>query len=145
MRHLLLLFACAAVVLGGCGGGGNSSLSGWVTTSTGLSYMDTFVGKGTPAANGDTLVVNYTGYLANGSVFDSSKAAGRSPFSFVIGQGQVIPGWDQGLLGMTAGSTRKLIIPPSLAYGSQGSGPVPPNATLYFTVDLLQVQPPATP
>jgi len=88
--------------------------------------------------SGDSITVDYTGTLEDGTKFDSSLDAGQ-PFTFTIGQGAVIKGWDQGLLGMKVGEERKLIIPSDLAYGSNGSGPIPPNATLIFTVKLISI------
>jgi|GEM_PF-2478659 FKBP-type peptidyl-prolyl cis-trans isomerase len=108
----------------------------------GLVIKDDVVGTGTVAAAGDTVTVNYTGKLDDGTTFDSSLNPGRTPFSFTIGTNppQVIVGWDQGLRGMKVGGTRELTIPPALGYGSQGAGSViPPNATLHFTVTLLSV------
>lgn len=87
---------------------------------------------------GDTITVDYTGTLEDGTQFDSS--IGREPFSFTIGQGAVIQGWDQGLLGMKVGEERKLTIPSELGYGASGSGPIPPNATLIFTVKLISIK-----
>ena len=104
-----------------------------------LTVQDQTVGQGAAAQPGDTVTVNYTGKLDNGTVFDTS--VGRQPITFVLGAGQVIPGWDQGLVGMKVGGTRTLIIPPSLAYGAQGIGPIPPNATLTFDVQLVSVTP----
>ncbi len=106
----------------------------------GLVIKDDVVGTGTAAAVGDYVTVNYTGTLDNGTVFDSSLKPGRTPFGFLLGAGQVIRGWDEGVLGMKVGGTRELTIPPALGYGSQGAGTViPPNATLHFTVTLLSV------
>jgi peptidylprolyl isomerase/FKBP-type peptidyl-prolyl cis-trans isomerase FkpA len=106
----------------------------------GLIIKDDTIGTGTVAAVGDTVTVNYTGTLDDGTVFDSSLKPGRTPFSFLLGAGQVIKGWDEGVLGMKIGGTRELTIPPALGYGSQGAGTViPPNATLHFTVTLLSV------
>ena len=110
----------------------------------GLIIKDDVVGTGTVAAAGDTVTVNYTGTLDNGTVFDSSLKPGRTPFSFVIGStvpGQsVIQGWNEGVLGMKVGGTRELTIPPALGYGAGGAGTViPPNATLHFTITLLSV------
>jgi hypothetical protein len=87
--------------------------------------------------SGDSITVDYTGTLEDGTEFDSS--VGKTPFTFTIGQGTVIPGWDQGLLGMKVGEERKLIIPSDLAYGASGSGSIPPNATLIFTVKLISI------
>jgi FKBP-type peptidyl-prolyl cis-trans isomerase len=125
---------------------GQGSSTQQTSTSTnnmdGLIIKDTVVGTGTVAEAGDTVTVNYTGTLDNGTVFDSSLKAGRTPFSFTIGTNppQVIQGWDQGLRGMKVGGTRELTIPPALGYGSSGAGSViPPNATLHFTIELLSV------
>ncbi len=109
----------------------------------GLQEGTTQAGSGnTPAADGNTLSVHYTGYLTNGTVFDSTAIEGGSDFVFTLGRGQVIAGWDEGLVGMDVGETRTLIIPPSLGYGSSGQGSIPPNATLIFTVTLDQFVPP---
>jgi FKBP-type peptidyl-prolyl cis-trans isomerase len=111
------------------------------TTMDGLIIKDTTVGTGTVAAAGDSVTVNYTGTLDNGTVFDSSLNPGRTPFNFTIG-GQVIQGWNEGVVGMCVGGTRELTIPPALGYGAQGAGTViPPNATLHFTITLLSVTP----
>lgn len=107
-----------------------------------LVVQDEVVGTGQEVQPGDTLTVNYTGKLQDGTVFDTS--VGGQPISFVLGAGQVIPGWDQGLMGMKVGGKRLLIIPPSLAYGSQGVGPIPPNATLTFEVEVLSATRPST-
>ncbi len=88
-------------------------------------------------ASGDSITVDYTGTLEDGTTFDSS--VGKEPFTFTIGQGSVIPGWDQGLLGMKVGEVRKLTIPSELAYGEAGSGSIPPNATLIFEVKLISI------
>ena len=109
----------------------------------GLIVQDERVGTGDTAQVGDMLTVNYTGKLQDGTVFDSSLGAGREPFKFVLGAGNVIPGWDQGLQGMKVSGKRLLIIPPALAYGEQGQGPIPPNATLIFEVDLLDATNPS--
>jgi protein-disulfide isomerase len=110
-----------------------------VTTATGLVIQDTTVGNGAAAKNGDTLVVHYTGTFKDGKVFDSSKKSG-TPFSFKLGGGQVIKGWDQGLVGMKPGGRRKLTIPSDLAYGDRGSGStIPPKSTLLFDVELISI------
>ncbi len=111
----------------------------------GLVKTDSVVGKGKEAVSGATVVVNYTGWLHDASAkgnkgkqFDSS--IGRGPFSFPLGAGRVIRGWDQGVAGMKVGGKRTLVIPPDLGYGSRGAGGViPPNATLLFEVELLEV------
>ena len=107
----------------------------------GLIIEDLVVGDGAEAKDYNKVVVNYTGKLEDGSVFDSSLNPGRSPFTFTLGAGSVIKGWDQGLKDMKVGGKRKLIIPPELAYGENGAGSaVPPNATLIFEVELLEVE-----
>ena len=102
-----------------------------------LIAQDEEVGTGAVATSGSFVTVNYTGKLQDGTVFDSTT--GRGPFQFQLGVGKVIPGWDQGLQGMKVGGRRLLIIPPSLAYGSQANGPIPANSTLIFDVTLLGV------
>lgn len=96
-------------------------------------------GAGIEAKNGDTVAVHYTGVLENGTKFDSSVDRGV-PFEFTLGAGQVIKGWDIGVLGMKAGEKRKLTIPSDLAYGSRGAGVIPPNATLIFEVELIGIK-----
>ncbi len=108
------------------------------TTETGLIIEDKVIGDGDEAVSGKTVTVNYTGTLVNGDQFDSS--IGRAPFSFPLGAGRVIKGWDEGVAGMKVGGKRILTIPPELGYGSRGAGNViPANATLIFEVDLLKV------
>ena len=113
--------------------------AGVVTTASGLQYIDEVVGTGPQPVKGQTVVVHYTGYLDNGTKFDSSIDRGQ-PFEFVLGAGQVIPGWDEGIATMRVGGKRRLIIPPNLAYGAQGRGPIPPNARLTFEVQLLSIK-----
>ena len=102
-----------------------------------LIVQDEVIGTGATAFPGDTVRVNYTGKLQNGTVFDTSF--GRGPYEFILGSGVVIPGWDQGLVGMKVGGKRLLIIPPHLAYGAEAYGPIPSNSTLVFEVTLLEV------
>jgi FKBP-type peptidyl-prolyl cis-trans isomerase FkpA len=111
-----------------------------VTTESGLQYVDMVVGSGRQPEIGDTASVHYTGWLADGKKFDSSVDR-KEPFSFRVGAGQVIKGWDEGVMGMKIGGKRKLTIPPQLGYGPRGAGGViPPNATLTFDVELLDLR-----
>ncbi|MEB3200353.1 MAG: FKBP-type peptidyl-prolyl cis-trans isomerase [Synechococcaceae cyanobacterium] len=109
-----------------------------VVTPSGLRILDQVIGEGAEAVKGQVVTVNYRGTLANGKEFDSSY--GRGPFRFPLGGGRVIKGWDEGVAGMRVGGKRRLVIPPDLAYGERGAGGViPPNATLTFEVELLEV------
>ena len=109
------------------------------TTASGLQIEDVTEGTGAEAKTGNSVKVHYTGWLTSGKKFDSSKDRGQ-PFSFKLGGGQVIRGWDEGVEGMKVGGTRKLTIPPELGYGARGAGGViPPGATLVFEVELLGV------
>ena len=118
---------------------GTATDSPVVSTESGLQYLEVAPGEGAAAKAGQTAVVHYTGWLPNGKKFDSSLDAGQ-PFDFLIGAGQVIKGWDEGLVGMKPGGVRKLIVPPELGYGSRGVGPIPPDSTLIFEVKLLKLQ-----
>ena len=142
MRWYLLLTALVALGVG-CGGSDSSPTSTevnfdtYTTTSSGLQYKDLIAGSGEKARQGATAVVHYTGWLLDGTKFDSSLDQG-TPFEFVIGTGQVIKGWDQGLLSMCAGERRRLTIPSGLGYGDRGSPPrIPGGATLVFDVELI--------
>lgn len=111
-----------------------------VTTASGLQYQDLTVGSGAVAKAGDTVSVHYTGWLEDGTKFDSSLDRNQ-PFVFTLGTGGVIQGWDEGVAGMQEGGKRRLTIPPELAYGSRGAGGViPPDATIIFEVELLDIQ-----
>lgn len=111
-----------------------------VTTASGLKYIDLVVGTGASPQPGNQVTVHYSGYLTDGTKFDSSVDR-NEPFVFMIGHGHVIKGWDEGVMTMRVGGKRKLIIPPDLGYGSSGAGDViPPNATLIFDVELLAVK-----
>lgn len=111
-----------------------------ITTDSGLQYQELKAGSGPAAAAGNTVSVHYTGWLADGTKFDSSRDR-NAPFEFTLGRGSVIKGWDEGVAGMQVGGVRKLFIPPELAYGDQGVGDIiPPGATLIFEVELLQIK-----
>lgn len=117
--------------------------SGWVITDSGLRYFDHIAGEGEEAVNGMMVEMHYTGWLwedgKRGKKFDSSHDR-KQPFSFELGAGRVIKGWDEGILGMKVGGKRELIIPPELGYGARGAGGViPPNATLNFEVEFVRV------
>ena len=140
---LLAVFLLAACKAGGGGGTKPEPAAGAaaeVTTPSGLKYVDLKVGEGASPQPGQTAVVHYTGWLTNGTKFDSSRDRNEA-FEFPIGQGRVIKGWDEGVATMKVGGRRKLTIPPELGYGARGAGGViPPNATLVFDVELLGVK-----
>ena len=140
-RFDVWLVVCVALTATACGSSSPTS----PTVNVPFSQTDVRTGTGADAANGRRITVNYTGWLYDatkpeqkGSQFDTSF--GKSPFSFTLGAGQVIKGWDQGFVGMKTGGLRRLVIPPSLGYGASGNGPIPGNATLVFDVELLDVQ-----
>jgi FKBP-type peptidyl-prolyl cis-trans isomerase len=137
-KNLFSIFSALtlAALLTACGGDTGTSPSGGT-----VGKEDLVVGTGATVVNGDTVTVNYTGTFTNGTVFDSSLSPGRTPFSFRVGAGQVIAGWDQGLLdpAMKVGGRRKLTVPPSLGYGSQGTQGIPGNSTLIFDITLLAI------
>jgi peptidylprolyl isomerase len=155
---VLLLGTCLTVPLAACGGdeeeasptpttpatqveGGPPAVSGEPTvTASGLQFIDIEVGTGDSPQSGQTVEVHYTGWLADGTKFDSSLDRGE-PFSFVIGAGRVIAGWDEGVASMKVGGKRRLIIPPELGYGEQGYPPIiPANAELTFDVEMLAIK-----
>ncbi len=107
--------------------------------SAGLVVQDEVVGTGAEAQAGSIVSVHYTGKLSDGTVFDTS--VGKAPIEFPLGTGYVIPGWDQGIVGMKVGGKRLLIVPPELGYGAQANGPIPGNSTLIFEVELVKVTP----
>lgn len=149
MKHLLKTMCAVAGVLATpcCSFAGDSKVtesSTTVTTASGLKYDDTKAGTGAVAEKGKSVSVHYTGWLdkngEKGTKFDSSKDHG-APFTFKLGAGQVIKGWDEGVAGMKIGGSRTLLIPSTLGYGAQGAGGViPPNAGLIFDVELLDVK-----
>lgn len=153
MRRMLAVFAAAALL--GCGEDAiaptpepltnddfhpslNVDLAAMTETASGLFFQDLEVGTGDEASGGMTVSVHYEGWLIDGTKFDSSRDRG-TPFEFPLGAGFVIPGWDEGVMGMRVGGIRKLVIPPHLGYGSSGAGGgvIPGNATLVFDVELL--------
>jgi peptidylprolyl isomerase len=131
---LVFILGGLALLYAALSGGGEET----VVLASGVKYVDTETGTGEPPRAGDALEVHYTGKLEDGTVFDSSLD--RNPFVFVLGAEEVIPGWDEGFASMREGGKRTLIIPPELAYGDRGIGPIPPNATLTFDVELRDIQ-----
>jgi len=151
-KKTIIAVAIAVIVVGVLIGGG--LVSGLFTSNnqtqntttmqeqqTQLQIQDTTVGTGDVAVAGKQITVNYTGVLAStGKKFDSSLDPGRTPFTFTLGAGQVIKGWDLGVEGMKVGGKRILVIPPDLGYGGQDYGPIPASSTLIFEVDLISVK-----
>lgn len=140
---IAIIALVAFLVLRNSSGGDNdspqTSEGNTVTTDSGLVYEDLTVGEGDEAQVGDTVSVHYTGWLEDDTKFDSSVDRG-TPFEFTLGAGTVIQGWEEGVGGMREGGKRRLIIPPDLAYGAPGRGPIPPNATLTFDIELLEIK-----
>jgi FKBP-type peptidyl-prolyl cis-trans isomerase len=142
MRLTRLLIVCLilSLLLPACASTPAAPSGGAATQLPGLKIEELVVGTGTTAQAGNTVSVHYTGWLTDGTKFDSSRDRGQ-PFSFKLGAGQVIPGWDQGVAGMQVGGRRRLTIAPELAYGKAGYPPViPANATLVFEVELLDLK-----
>ena len=133
-------------VLASCGGSSSSPTpTPTPTPSAPFSTTDLVVGTGAEAVAGKSVTINYTGWLYSDTAPDHKgtqfgTSVGTTPYSFVLGASQAIPGIDQGVTGMKVGGSRRIVIPPDLAYGATGNGPIPPNATLVFDVDLLIVQ-----
>jgi FKBP-type peptidyl-prolyl cis-trans isomerase FkpA len=157
VRSLLgLLIASSMLSLGACGSDAATApiptietttyaaalgvdLAASTKTTSGLYYRDIVVGTGAAVANGQTVSVHYTGWLTNGTQFDANGPT-ATPFSFVLGTGNVITGWHIGVAGMRIGGQRQLLIPPSLGYGAQGSGPIPGNAILVFNITVVSAK-----
>lgn len=142
MRFVTRCLLLTTLMTAACSGSNTTAPS---TSSGTFTQTDLVVGTGAEAATGKTATVTYSGWLYDASKTDGKGTFfdGNSGFSFTLGSGQVIAGWDQGVVGMKVGGQRRLIIPPDLAYGSQGRSPIPPNATLVFEVELLSVDQPA--
>ena len=149
MRHNIsfLVFVCMIAASAACGSSTSPSASASDSGVTSLQSTDVKVGTGTQATSGRLLTVNYTGWLYSsgaadhhGSQFDSSRDPGRTPYTFTLGTGSVIAGWDQGVLGMRVGGQRTLVIPPSLGYGNRAMDKIPANSTLIFDIELLDVR-----
>ena len=147
LRSRTITVLGATLALGAIGCGDDSfapqlgvDLDAMTETASGLMYQDLVVGDGEVAQAGDSVSVHYTGWLKDGTKFDSSVDRGE-PFVFHLGQGRVIPGWDEGVAGMRVGGKRKLVIPPELGYGDAGAGGglIPGGATLVFDVELLEI------
>ena len=111
-----------------------------IIMENGLIIEHKLIGDGVVAEKYSIVTVHYTGRLEKGKQFDSSKQIGREPLRFTLGAGQVIKGWDQGIIGMKVGGQRKLIIPPHLGYGDQDMGVIPPNSTLIFNIELIEIE-----
>ncbi len=155
MRYLRLLTAALPLMLAACHSDSMTAvpieqttfasslgvnLQASTKTASGLYYRDITVGTGTTLAAGQSVDMRYTGSFANGSVFDSNADASKPVFNFRLGAGQVIKGWDEGLVGMKVGGKRQLVIPPSLGYGANDYGPIPGNSVLVFTVEALSAR-----
>lgn len=124
--------------------GGAGGDAPWTSTAMGVEVQDLVVGTGEAAVEGATVSVHYRGLLVDGTQFDSSRERGR-PLTLRLGAREVIPGWEDGLLGMRVGGQRRLVIPPALGYGPRQAGPIPPNSVLYFEVELVAMKAPRVP
>jgi FKBP-type peptidyl-prolyl cis-trans isomerase FkpA len=145
MKYVISAIGLALALAAGSAGAAQATAAAPAARAAQLQTIDTVVGKGKQAVSGNTVVVHYTGWLyepkapkQRGKQFDSS--VGGDPFTFPLGMGGVIKGWDQGVAGMKVGGKRTLIIPAALGYGERGAGPIPPGATLLFDVELLEVK-----
>lgn len=131
-----VLFTLMTILAGNAGEAGSE-----VKTESGLKYKEIVIGSGEVPQKGQQIAVHYTGKLENGTVFDSSVDRKGPPIEFILGVGQVIKGWDEGLSTMKVGGKRQLIIPPELGYGERGAGDaIPPNSTLIFDVELIGIK-----
>jgi hypothetical protein len=146
-NRLIIIGIIAAAVLAGIvwlatrgneGGGSATVIGSEVTTATGLKYIDRVEGTGPSPQPGQAVTVHYVGTLPDGTQFDSSVDKGQ-PYTFKIGRGVVVKGWDEGIMSMKVGGKRKLIVPPELGYGGRARSGIPPNSTLLFEVELLGV------
>lgn len=134
-KHILIIIIFTLIAISGCSKGGKE-----IITSSGLKYTEIKEGSGTAATNGKKVMVHYVGTLENGKVFDSSLNTNQ-PLNFILGSGEMVPGFDEGILNMKVGGRRKLVIPPNLAWGPEGAqGVIPPNATVIFDIELLDVK-----
>ncbi len=132
MARITAIAAILAMIIAGC------AKKNYLVTSTGVRYEILREGTGPTPKRGDSVMVNYTGWLEDGTKFDSSVDK-NEPFTFRIGIGQVIQGWDDGIMTMKAGGKSRFVIPPELAYGDRSVGPIPPHATLTFEVELVKI------
>lgn len=149
MRSAPLLSLCLLLAATACGSSSGDpaevtyapelgvDLGAMNRSASGLYTQDLAVGTGAEALAGRRLQVNYSGWLPNGTLFDTSLREGRTPFVFTLGRQEVIAGWDEGIVGMKVGGKRRLVLPSALGYGAQGTGGIPPNSVLIFDVELL--------
>lgn len=142
--YLLIAGILLGLVVSICGCGKKNSPEATnattVTTPAGLQVTDLEVGTGAEAVNGSNVSIEYTGKLDDGKVFDATSRHNNEPLDFTVGAGGVIPGMDQGILGMKVGGTRNIVIPPDLGYGEDDMGAIPPNSTLHFKIKLVAIK-----